>query len=69
MSGITNVPYRRLQITLDNGMIWRQIEGDVQRLRIDEDDASTVEIWETRLGGYKLRFNDLARTIRVERIR
>ena len=69
VSGITNVPYRRLQITLDNGMIWRQIEGDVQRLRIDEDDASTVEIWETRLGGYKLRFNDLARTIRVERIR
>ncbi len=69
VSRVTTVPYRRLQITLDNGMIWRQIEGDVQRLRIDEDDVSTVEIWETRLGGYKLRFHDLGRTIRVERIR
>jgi hypothetical protein len=69
VSAVTTVPYRRLQVTLDNGMIWRQIEGDVQRLRIDDEDASTVEIWETRLGGYKLKFNGLGRTIRVQRVR
>jgi len=69
VSEIKTVPYRRLQITLDNGMIWRQISGDVQRLRVDEDDVSTVEVWETRLGGYKLKLNGPGRTIRVERIR
>lgn len=63
------VPYRRLQITLENGQVWRQIQGDTQRIRADLERNQTVDINETTLGGYQLRLNEMKRTIRVERIR
>lgn len=69
VAGYTEVPYRRLQVTLENGQVWRQIEGDTQRFRVDLDRNQTVDINESRLGGYQLRLNEMGRTIRVERIR
>lgn len=63
------VPYRRLQVELENGQVWRQISGDTQRLRVDLDRNQTVDIEESRIGGYRLRLNEMGRTIRVERIR
>jgi translation initiation factor IF-1 len=63
------VPYRRLQVQLDNGQVWRQIQGDTQRITIRGADPLTVEIWEARAGGYQMRLNELGRTIRVERLR
>ena len=63
------VPYRRLQIELENGQVWRQIAGDTQRLRVDLERNQTVDIDESRISGYKLRLNEIKRTIRVERIR
>lgn len=63
------VPFRRLQVELENGQVWRQIEGDTQRIRVDLERNQTVDIEESGLGGYKLRLNEIARTIRVERIR
>lgn len=65
----SRVPYRRLQVTLANGQVWRQIEGDTQRFRVDLRRNRTVDINESRLGGYQLRLNEMGRTIRVERIR
>jgi hypothetical protein len=65
----TQVPYRRLQVTLENGQVWRQIAGDTQRIRADLRRNQTVDINESRLGGYQLRLNEMERTIRVERIR
>lgn len=62
------VPYRRLQVQLDNGQVWRQIQGDTQRITIRGADPLTVEIWEARAGGYQMRLNELGRTIRVERL-
>ena len=63
------VPFRRLQVKLENGQVWRQIEGDTQRLRVSLERNRTVDIEESALGGYKLRLNEIGRTIRVERIR
>lgn len=63
------IPYQRLQITLDNGHVWRQIRGDTQRIQARRASEQTVEIWESNLGGYRMRLNEMARTIRVERIR
>jgi len=63
------VPYRRLEIELENGQVWRQIAGDTQRLTVDLERNQTVDINESRISGYKLRLNELGRTIRVERIR
>ena len=63
------VPFQRLQVTLDNGHVWRQIRGDTQRINERRAAEQTVEIWESNLGGYRMRMNEMARTIRVERVR
>ena len=67
--GVDVIPYRRLQVTLDNGQVWRQIRGDTQRINERRAGEQTVEIWESNLGGYRMRLNEMERTIRVERIR
>lgn len=69
VAGYSTVPYRRLQIELENGQVWRQIEGDTQRIRVDLTRNQTVDINESSLGGYKMRLNEIHRTIRVERIK
>lgn len=63
------VPYRRLQVELENGQIWRQVKGDTQRIRVDLERNQTVDIDETGLGGYRLRLNEIRRIIAVERVR
>lgn len=63
------VPYNRLQVTLENGQVWLQITGDTQRIRASLRKNRTVDIEESSLGGYKLRLNEMSRTIRVERVR
>lgn len=69
ITGVSVVPYQRLELTLDNGQVWRQIAGDSQRINERHADDNTVSIRETRLGGYQMRLNEISRTIRVERIR
>ena len=63
------VPYRRLEVHLANGQVWRQINGDTQTLRASLKKNQTVDIEESSLGGYKLRLNEMRRTIRVRRVR
>jgi len=65
------IPYERLEITLANGQVWRQISADNQRVatRMRQNLDYTASIQEGRLGGYQLRINELSRIIRVERIR
>ena len=63
------VPYERLVVTFENGQVWRQIKGDVTRIRTSLERNQTADITESGLGGYKLRLNEIRRTIRVERIR
>lgn len=63
------VGYKKLQVRLENGQIWRQIKGDVQEIRTSVDRNPTVDIIESSLGGYKLRLNEIGRTIRVQRVR
>lgn len=63
------VPYNRLQVTLENGQVWLQITGDTQHIRASLRKNRTVDIEESPLGGYKLRLNEMRRTIRVERVR
>ena len=62
------VPYEKLMVTLENGQIWRQITGDTQLIRVDLKRNQTVNIEESSLSGYKLRLNEMRRTIRVQRV-
>jgi len=63
------VPFRRLEVHLENGQVWRQIEGDTQEIRATLRKNRTVDIEESALGGYRLRLNEMRRTIRVQRIK
>ena len=63
------VPYERIVVELENGQIWRQIKGDTQRFSVSLRKNQTVDITESRFGGYQLRLNEMRRTIRVERIK
>mgnify|MGYP001817302633 CR=1 FL=1 len=63
------VPFQRLLVTLENGQVWRQIKGDTQQMRVDLKRNQTVDIEESSLGGFKLRLNEMRRTIRVERVK
>ena len=64
-----HVPYRRLVVHLENGQVWRQVKGDTQYVRASLGKNRTVDIEESGLGGYRLRLNEMRRTIRVQRVR
>jgi hypothetical protein len=69
VASYATVPYEKLQVTLQNGQVWRQIIGDTQKIRVSLTRNQTVDIEESSLSGYKLRLNEMRRTVRVERIR
>jgi hypothetical protein len=69
VAAYSEVPFQRLQVELENGQIWRQISGDTQHVRVDLQRNQTVDIEESRISGYRLRLNEMRRTIRVERIK
>ena len=58
----------QLQVELENGQVWRQLQGDVQRFQPREDSQIAVEIWRAGLGGYRMRFTDYRRILQVQRI-
>ncbi|MBO6796878.1 hypothetical protein [Maricaulis sp.] len=65
------IPYERLEVTLANGQVWRQISADNQRVagRLRRSRSYTATVREGVVGGYQLRINEISRIIRVERIR
>lgn len=69
VASYSKVPFEKLVVELENGQVWRQIKGDVQKIRVDLKRNQTVTISESRFGGYRLRLNEMERTIRVQRIR
>ncbi len=68
VASYSEVPYQRIVVHLENGQVWRQLAGDNQYFRVSLERNQTVDISESSLGGFQLRFNQMRRTIRVERI-
>lgn len=69
IASVEDVYPGKLRITLTNGQVWQQLQGDAQRFNLDAGDVGGVEIWKSRWGGYKLRLTDQRRTLRVRRLR
>lgn len=71
VSSTRKVPYEKLEVSLANGQVWRQIKGDNQKIRVPRKyrDGLTAEIWSAPVSGYKMRLTELKRTIRVERLK
>ncbi|MGD2133526.1 MAG: hypothetical protein PVI23_12095 [Maricaulaceae bacterium] len=61
--------YDQLEVTLDNGQVWRQLQGDRTRVRLRGDDPIAVTITPSRFGGYRMHISEPRREIQVERIR
>lgn len=59
----------QLQVHLENGQIWRQIQGDTQRVELSENGQVSAEIWRSGFGGYRMRLPRIGRVLKVERIR
>lgn len=59
---------KKLIIVLENGQVWRQIDGDTQQLNLSRDASYTAEISSGFLSGYELHIPEERRTIRVRRL-
>ena len=60
---------RRLQVTLENGQVWRQVESDTQIVDLADDKRIPAEIWRSGFGGYRMRMASIGRVLKVERMR
>jgi hypothetical protein len=62
-------PQGRFIVTLANGQVWQQIEGDVARPLLNRRHTRSVTISRGLLGSYNLSFSDQSGRFKVERTR
>jgi hypothetical protein len=62
-------PQGRFIVTLANGQVWQQIEGDVARPLLNHNHTRSVKISRGLLGSYNLSFSDQTGRFKVERTR
>jgi hypothetical protein len=60
-------PIGRAIVTLDNGQVWRQVEGDTDRFKGKEGETATIE--RALLGSYSLTVQGRNQMIKVQRVR
>lgn len=65
------VPYKKLEVTLENGQVWVQSNGDSRNIYVPKRfrDSLTVEIYRASLGGYRMHLKEIKKTIRVRRLK
>jgi hypothetical protein len=66
---VRQIPYKRLEVELENGQVWRQTSSDEAWNFARYDDPDSVEIWPSVTGGYRMHMPENNRTVVVERIR
>jgi hypothetical protein len=63
-------PFGKFIVFLDNGQVWRQLQGDSGEARFNRKPSDNkVRIERGLLGSYTLLLNDSAKTFKVERIK
>jgi hypothetical protein len=69
--GIADYTYNadeRLTLVLENGQVWRQIEGDRINLSANPETPHKVRISRGAMGSFNLKVNEMNRTVKVRRI-
>ncbi|HEX4860339.1 MAG TPA: hypothetical protein VFV07_03820 [Rhizomicrobium sp.] len=61
-------PFGKFIIFLDNGQIWRQVEGDSDKADFHGSDIA-VKISRAALGSYSLTIGDSSKTYKVKRVK
>ena len=70
VAGIRVGPLKNVTVTLGNGQVWRQLEGDRTVIRPRERESGyTVTITKGAFGNYWMKINEIDRMIRVKRIK
>ncbi|HEV2563222.1 MAG TPA: hypothetical protein VGT78_13875 [Rhizomicrobium sp.] len=63
-------PFGKFIVFLDNGQIWRQLEGDADRAHFKKDPKDNkVTISRGALGSYNLTINDSSKVFKVTRVK
>lgn len=62
-------PYGRFVVFLDNGQIWKQIEGDTDQAHFRKNGSETVEISRGVFGSYNLVIDGSGIAYKVKRIK
>lgn len=68
ISSITFNPFGKFTVTLANGQVWRQLDGDSDTVR-PHKGLQGVRISQALMGSYDLQFNDSSRVYKVTRVR
>ena len=68
-TGYSFTPQGRFIVTLANGQVWQQIEGDVAHPQLSRKHPRNVTISRGLLGSYNLSFSDQTGRFKVERTR
>jgi hypothetical protein len=61
-------PFGKFIIFLDNGQVWRQVEGDADKADFARS-GNTVTIERAMLGSYSLTINDSSKMYKVKRVK
>jgi len=61
-------PFGKFIVFLDNGQVWRQVEGDSDKANF-ERSGNTVSIERAALGSYAMMINDSSKTYKVKRVK
>lgn len=63
-------PLKNVTVVLDNGQVWRQLEGDRAEIRPPKNPAGlTATVTKGAFGNYWMTINEIDRQIRVKRIK
>ena len=62
-------PYGRFTVFLDNGQIWRQIDGDTDQAHFSKREKDQVTIERALIGSYNLSIAGHAHVFKVKRIK
>jgi hypothetical protein len=71
-AGITEysyTPYDRIIVFLDNGQVWRQIDGDTTVLRLRKGGSYTAKIEKGFIGSYNLTVDGINKMVKVTRVK
>jgi len=63
-------PFGKVIVFLDNGQVWRQLQGDPERLYLKKNPGdNSVTISRGLLGSYDMTANDGSKSIKVTRVK
>jgi hypothetical protein len=67
--GFARTVQGKLILVLDNGQVWAQRDSDDEDVLLEEGGVYPVEVREGFMSGYRMRFIEQRRILRVERLR